>query len=192
MWVTQSDSCGFSPGEEVLMSLSVCDDGKFTCNDGSCIDLIKKCDLRVDCSDQSDESNCTLLDPPHGYNLNIPPPPIIPNKPLIVNISIEILSFSAIKTQDLAFITHMKLELSWNDHRLNFFNLKEDRSLNMAIPSDIKRIWTPVVFFRNADGNLFTNLNQGSRVECIKTSEPYLGGPELPNEGESNFIKFNT
>ena len=167
----------------MLLSLSVCGEGQYTCDEGSCIELSKKCDLRVDCPDQSDETGCTLLDIQTGYSVTIPPPPTNPPTPLFINISVNINSFPVIKTQDLVFETNLELLLTWQDIRLNFLNLKQERSLNLLSPGDVKKIWTPTVFFANANGNLFSNLEQGSRVECIKNGESYPGGPELANEG---------
>lgn len=184
MWQVKTDVCGFNPGDLVHLTLSVCGDNQFTCDDGSCIILDKKCDLRVDCLDQSDEEGCTLLKIQPGYSVTIPPPPVSRNKPLEVNISVVIISFPVIKTQDLVFETNFKISLAWQDIRLNFLDLKNERSLNLLPKADVTKVWTPIVFFRNANGNIFTNLDQGSRVECIKNGSAVAGGQELAHEGE--------
>ena len=175
---------------QVLLSISICSESEFTCDDGSCIALSRKCDLRVDCPDQSDETNCTLLDIHSGYSVFLPPPPVHPPTPLSINISVIISSFPVIKTQDLVFETNLEVILTWQDTRLNFLNLKEERSLNLLSPADVQKIWTPTVFFTNANGNLYTNLKQGSRVECIKNGQPYPGSPELASEGAIITIKI--
>ncbi len=36
-----------------------CPDGDFECNDGGCINVILRCDGSFDCTDHSDEINCT-------------------------------------------------------------------------------------------------------------------------------------
>lgn len=170
------------------MVLSVCSNDQYTCDDGQCISLSERCNLKVDCDDRSDENDCSLLSIPSGYSITIPPPPIVPEKPLLLNISVDILSFPIIKTQNLLYETNMKLTLTWNDIRLNYFNLKSESTLNFLNPDDVTRIWTPVLFFRNAKGNLFSNLNQGSRVECLITQEPVRGGKHLSYEGEQSSI----
>lgn len=182
IWTSEYDGCGYKKGEKVLLNLSVCGAGQYTCNDGACIDLIKKCDLRVDCADDSDEMDCSLLDIPKGYSKVIPPPPVEISEPFIVNISVAINSFPVIKTQDLVFETNLQMNLRWQDTRLNFLNLKEDRTLNLLSSGDVDKIWTPRVFFRNANGNLFSNLNQGSRVECIPFGQSTPGGSDVANE----------
>ena len=41
--------------------MSDCHPKKFTCDSGHCIELDKKCDSVIDCSDGSDELNCEFL-----------------------------------------------------------------------------------------------------------------------------------
>ena len=38
-----------------------CRQGQFQCGSGECIDERRKCDGRVDCRDQSDETDCSKL-----------------------------------------------------------------------------------------------------------------------------------
>ncbi|KAG7166368.1 Glycine receptor subunit alpha-4-like 3, partial [Homarus americanus] len=152
-------------GTVVNLTLSVCGKGQFTCADGSCIDLTQRCDLRINCLDQSDEAQCSLVDIPPGYRTVIPPPPITDNNPLPIFFQISIISFPTIATQDLTFTATFQLSLQWQDTRLNYLNLKEDRTLNLLSGKATSDIWTPRVFFSNAQGNMFTNLDQGARVE---------------------------
>ena len=48
-------------------------DAEFTCNDGQCVSMEKRCDQIADCRDGSDEDACRLLSLPTGYNKVVPP-----------------------------------------------------------------------------------------------------------------------
>ena len=183
-WQVMTGLCGLVPGTTVNMTLSVCGQGMFTCEDGTCISLQQRCDLRVDCPDQSDENQCSLIDVPQDYQINIPPPPDALNRSLAIYFTIDVTSFPSVVTQDLTFVTSFQLMLRWRDPRLSYLNLKTDRSLNLLSENNKRRIWTPRVFFSNAHGNVFTNLEQGSRVECVQEGDSVVGGPHRTKEGE--------
>ncbi|XP_047737922.1 uncharacterized protein LOC125178375, partial [Hyalella azteca] len=183
-WEVESQICGYNRGEKVHLTISACFPGEYTCDDGSCIDLRKKCDLRVDCPDNSDETKCTLLSIPIGYSNSIPPPPLVQSEPLPVNISVFISSFPEIKTEDLSFETNFLLLLMWQDSRLKFFDLKNERSLNMLTPEEVQKIWFPEIFFYNDNGNLYSNLEKGSRVELIARGTAVQGVSDNSDEGD--------
>lgn len=184
VWTLGSNVCNMAAGTTVNLTLSLCGEGKFTCADGSCISLEQRCDLRLDCPDHSDEVQCSLVAVPAGYRITIPPPPTTHSQPLPVYFIINILSFPSIVTEDLTFVTSLQLKLRWTDTRLNYLNLKDDRTLNLLSSESVSTIWTPNVFFSNAQGNIFTNLEQGSRVECIREGVSSAGGPHLSQEGK--------
>lgn len=191
-WTLDGEVCQMQAGTEIQLTLSVCGKGEFTCADGNCIDLSLRCNLRIDCPDESDESLCSVVDIPPGYNTNIPPPSAWKGNPLDVKLGIQLIAFPSIVTQDLSMTATFKLSLQWKDIRLNYLNLKEDRSLNKLSSKDVDDIWTPRVHFSNALGNVFTNLGPGSRLECLRESPSSPGPPHLPVEGmtkSSNYGK---
>ncbi|XP_064113366.1 uncharacterized protein LOC135220009 isoform X1 [Macrobrachium nipponense] len=171
LWTMGSKVCNLAVGETANLTLSICGKGLFTCSDGTCIDVNNRCDLRVDCSDQSDEAGCSLLSIPEGYMENIPPPPITKNEPLHILFTINITYFPQIKTDSLTFDVLLELTLRWKDTRLTCQNLKDDRSLNILTDSVVSQIWKPKVFFSNAHDNLYTNVGEGSRTECIRDED---------------------
>lgn len=80
----------------IQMSLSACYDDEFTCNDGTCIELNQRCDLRAHCPDASDEVGCEKVLMPPEYISSLPPPGDN-GGPLAVNISINIRAFSKVR-----------------------------------------------------------------------------------------------
>ncbi len=53
--------CGRQGGERITLTFSSCFPEMFTCQNGDCIPLAKKCDTNLDCLDESDESDCSYL-----------------------------------------------------------------------------------------------------------------------------------
>ena len=48
----------------MIAYLPRCGEDQFTCNNGMCIDIEKRCNLKTECQDKSDESSCATLDIP--------------------------------------------------------------------------------------------------------------------------------
>ncbi|KAA0202631.1 hypothetical protein HAZT_HAZT010288 [Hyalella azteca] len=65
--------CGQKEGAREL-SLSVCSEGEFTCDDARCVPLETRCDLKFDCQDQSDEQLCSVVSIPAVRWTNTPTP----------------------------------------------------------------------------------------------------------------------
>ncbi|XP_042218513.1 uncharacterized protein LOC121863781 isoform X2 [Homarus americanus] len=182
LWTLGSEICDLHPGEHVNLTFSICGTDKYTCDDGSCINIEQRCDLKVDCPDKSDEAKCSVVSIPQDYRNDIPPPPPSHDEHLPIYVSIGISSFPSIATEDLTFVTALELKLRWMDTRLNYLNLKGDRTLNVLSQESQLEIWTPRVYFSNARGNVFSNLDQGSRIECIMEGTSVVGGPHLSEE----------
>ena len=78
-WMIESDSpaCNNRPYTTSL-KLSGCGEEEFTCSDGQCINIAKRCDQIVNCMDESDEEDCRLLVLKKGYKKNIIPFTVTP------------------------------------------------------------------------------------------------------------------
>merc|ERR1712016_34557 len=74
-WVIENDTveCGEDGSYMVDLKLTGCQDDEFTCDDGQCIKMEKRCDNLPNCRDKSDEVQCTLWQDEEGYNKRIPP-----------------------------------------------------------------------------------------------------------------------
>lgn len=56
-WNMTHDKCDRT---EVDLMLTRCGEDEFTCDDGSCVPLVDRCDLSIHCDDSSDEYNCQV------------------------------------------------------------------------------------------------------------------------------------
>ena len=74
-WMIEGDSpaCSDEKSYNIPLKLSGCGEEEFTCNDGQCIDINKRCDQIRDCRDRSDEKDCKLIVLEEGYSKNIIP-----------------------------------------------------------------------------------------------------------------------
>ena len=55
------------------LKFTTCIPGQFTCNDGQCVGIEKRCDQTTHCKDQSDEENCQIIQMKSSYNEKIAP-----------------------------------------------------------------------------------------------------------------------
>lgn len=69
-WLLHQPVCAQERGTVRPFLLTVCQDGYFTCDDGTCVTLHRRCDLLYDCRDHSDEANCQLVRLPLDYKVN--------------------------------------------------------------------------------------------------------------------------
>ena len=134
-----------------------CKEGFFTCNDGVCIPMSKRCDQTAHCEDKSDEKNCKLVIIEENYNKNIAPFTVDPDNEQIeavkVNVSSEIIDILNINEVEQAFEVKFRLFLSWYDVRLIFHNLKMSRMANSPAIDEVERLWIPNIIFDNTKNN---------------------------------------
>ena len=127
------------------LKLTACKDGEFTCYDGLCVPMEKRCDQMFDCSDNSDEMGCQMLHLKTNYKKTIPP------RDASVNVSIAILKMVSIEEITHSTNIQFQVTLEWQDDRMLFHNLKERSSLNKIEDSAIGELWLPVVIYENTD-----------------------------------------
>ena len=65
MYLTLTRQVPWNANASIMVSYYYrCGEDQFTCNNGMCIDIEKRCNLKTDCQDKSDESSCFTVDIP--------------------------------------------------------------------------------------------------------------------------------
>ena len=146
-------------GSRYSWTTSHLEDGEFTCDDGQCVSMEKRCNKLHDCNDRSDEKGCSLITLSDGYDKNTAPfkmeHAIIP---VTVNVTIRLLKMMGIDEPKNTIDLQFEIMLEWIDYRLDFNNLKEQTYLNALTEEDKKNIWLPIVVFDNTDQKETTRL----------------------------------
>ena len=137
------------------------DGGEFTCNDGQCVSMRKRCGRLLDCDDRSDEENCNLVNLMTGYNKKNPPFSRLQNDTIVptdVKVSMRLLRIVDIDEVDHTIYFQFEIILEWNDRHLSFNNLKEEEYLNSLTDDEIQSIWLPLLVYDNTDQKETTRL----------------------------------
>ncbi|XP_066975374.1 uncharacterized protein [Macrobrachium rosenbergii] len=147
------DKC---PGKLIQLKLTSCPDGMYTCSDGSCIKIDKRCDLELDCADRGDELGCVTVILPPGYDKRIPPPKIDSSTPAQISIDFIIRLIRKFSLLDSNLVVDFLITRSWFDSRVQYKNLHDSKNLNL-IDGIVDVIWYPDVTLLGADQSIATS-----------------------------------
>lgn len=112
----------FSSHPQTELLLSSCNPKQFPCDSGQCVPQEKRCDQRPDCSDETDERNCTVVNFPSSYDRKLPPP--TSGDSLSLLLSVEITSVRNFDLVGFKVALDLIISMEWKDTRLEFFNLR--------------------------------------------------------------------
>ena len=185
-WITNKEK--IFKEEPCYVSFSSCSTEEFTCSDGFCILLEKRCNHEADCSDGSDELDCNILRKRIEYNKHLPPKPKHSNpagddQHLQINVTVAIVDILNINEENKEIKVKMDIILKWIDSNLNFINLQEDSYHNFLNATEVESIWRPQLYFN--DINIFQREeNQAEVVHVERKQSNYttLGLDHVYNE----------
>ena len=93
-----------------MLKLTGCVTGQFTCADGECVDMSKRCDQMSNCKDKSDEMDCKIVNLEKHYNKKIPP--FDESTKAKINVSIALLSINDIRIKLSTCLTVFRLDIT--------------------------------------------------------------------------------
>nr|XP_045619273.1 uncharacterized protein LOC123771045 [Procambarus clarkii] len=165
-WSIYGDKCR---QKEVQLLLTSCRGDEYTCDDGTCIQKTRRCDLSVDCTDQSDEMNCSIAQIPSWYSASLPPPKLA-SQPVPIGFFLNVTSIKDFNLVSFTISIDASLELKWRDPRLKFTNLQTNSVANKI--KDQSQVWTPVMAIRDATLSIVQVHDRSGAVFVEKTAGP--------------------
>ena len=174
-WVIKNDRCG-EEYEEKLLKITSCTEGLFTCRDGRCVDISKRCNSINDCTDWSDEENCNLKVFPKSYFKTFAPFDFVHNKMIKgeVQVSVDILDIIDVSENTKSVELKYILYLQWKDLRLTYRNLQSDSMSNLLNAAQMTQIWFPILTFTNTKNTEKVIMDETKTT--FSTTEPILKG----------------
>ena len=168
-WNIIADSFDCENGEQHkrILKMSGCNDGQFTCKNGECVKMEARCDQVLNCEDNSDEVDCSIVVLEESYRKTAPP--VYFNKytdvlnPARVKVSYTLLDVSAIREAKNEIDVKFTAEFEWRETRATYYNLKKKLSQNTLEPKESSKLWIPNLIYRN------NKDNEGSRSELNKS-----------------------
>jgi hypothetical protein len=202
-WYINDARCKYDQRKSEL-TLSKCKFGtQFTCDSGHCVDLNHRCDGVVDCSDESDEEDCYLINTPPSYRKDDPPKPMTNANASHLQTSVEVINIDFISTIDMTVGITVGIRIKWLDGRLDYFNPFPNKA--NVIPTDtLHRIWLPsrYLIIENAvlgqieyDNNkrviLHPNVSQNIKIELPRENRVFNGSTSFLEVFQRMKLKYN-
>ena len=152
---------------KIQLSLSICKPGEFSCGDGSCIPINKRCNLLSDCLDNIDEENCTKILNLKDYISTLPPPSDVLNEPLKIELRVALMRLMDIDSVNGYITSYSSFFLNWYDKRITFKSLQKYFDLNLI---EAYRIWKPQI---SIDNSLKAyHMEEQEKIRVRRLSEP--------------------
>ena len=158
--------------------MNTCEFGKeFSCDDGRCISIFKRCDGFKDCKDESDEDSCRRMSIPAFYDKTKPPE--VPKKANPMNIQVIIQNIDFVNTISMSVGLTIELRVSWRDVQLTYFNLidtegwfNDSKGVNSAV---YNQLWLPIPMIEHGNaviGNTKKDKNKYVHIQPVNNPLP--------------------
>ena len=201
-FLESSDICLENPnGNKLQLMLSKCGKYEYSCSDGTCIPIQKKCNFVPDCWDNGDEMNCQLLnnESMEGYDSHFPDIGLDEKGNILkktIKVSIEIKEIESIEEVNSRFTATFILKIEWMDARLTWYDLNEDLDLNILSEVQKKNIWFPKILITNSKDNSEVPNDSHSKLCVRKNGSLTMSGKENLKEsalfhGKENSIIYS-
>ena len=181
--IDENGVCDHSIGNHIQLTLSQCYPGQFTCGSGLCIPLEDRCNIKLNCADQSDEYECAGIENGNEYAREKTPISMKAEQ-TVIYINASILSFPRISTKDNKFYADFYLNLRWYDLRINMLNLDQNYFKNTLSKEELDALWVPNLAFTNSLGQLYSKRPMEGFL--IRESDPLNEDISLAIEGTNN------
>ncbi|XP_045103032.1 uncharacterized protein LOC123499296 [Portunus trituberculatus] len=172
------DNC---PEKVQRLKLTSCRGNTFTCGDGECIDISRRCNLELDCDDHSDELNCDTLIIQPGYEKRLPPPKTDSDTPAGVTIDCDIMLIRKLDLLSAQLILDVAIKRTWYDSRIHFKNLHPDHNLNQ-ISDPMEIVWYPDLSVVGSDNSHVVSTFYITKAWGQRSSRPLPDDDTLIDE----------
>jgi hypothetical protein len=156
-----------------------------------------------DCDDNSDETDCDMVDLPQSYSKDHAPEPVKENTDLQLFISLDVSNVDSVDTINMIVTLTIQICIKWHDGRLRFFNAIRDLD-NVVDDAKAKLMWLPlnhliienailgdIVYDEHRKVQVHPNISQPNGPQLAYENRVYNGSYNLLSSSRRMKIKYN-